>query len=163
MKAVYVEENQSVKAGDVLVELDPRDYQVARGTGAGATAEGRRPMSARKIRICRSYASTSRTSVSTSKSEVANAEAALAGAERDQAGGASLACWKWKPITARRKPMWRVTRRWWTRTKFRARSMTRWCATPKPWRRPWIPRAPPPKPRKKWWSSGGRNSISRAA
>ncbi|HEX3371094.1 MAG TPA: biotin/lipoyl-binding protein, partial [Candidatus Acidoferrales bacterium] len=29
VKAVYVEENQSVKAGDLLVEFDPRDYQVA--------------------------------------------------------------------------------------------------------------------------------------
>jgi len=29
VKAVHVEENQSVQAGDVLVELDPRDYEVA--------------------------------------------------------------------------------------------------------------------------------------
>src|SRR6202171_1581564 len=29
VKAVHVEENQSVQAGDLLVELDPRDYEVA--------------------------------------------------------------------------------------------------------------------------------------
>ena len=29
VKAVYVEENQSVQAGQLLVELDPRDFQVA--------------------------------------------------------------------------------------------------------------------------------------
>src|SRR6202043_2626174 len=29
VKAVHVEENQSVHAGDLLVELDPRDYEVA--------------------------------------------------------------------------------------------------------------------------------------
>src|SRR3982750_570850 len=29
IKAVYVEENQTVKAGQLLVEIDPSDYQVA--------------------------------------------------------------------------------------------------------------------------------------
>ena len=29
VKAVHVEENQSVQAGELLVELDPRDFQVA--------------------------------------------------------------------------------------------------------------------------------------
>ena len=50
VKAVYVEENQSVQAGQLLVELDPRDYQVAleqaqaqllkaAGGGAGGKSE----------------------------------------------------------------------------------------------------------------------------
>lgn len=83
VKAVYVEENQSVKAGDLLVEFDPRDYQVAveQARAQLLKAEAGERAENPNLPI---IASTSRTSVSTSKSEVANAEAALAGAERDQ-------------------------------------------------------------------------------
>jgi membrane fusion protein (multidrug efflux system) len=83
VKAVNVEENQSVRAGDVLVEFDPRDYQVAveQARAQLLKAEAGERAENPNLPI---IASTSRTSVSTSKSEVANAEAALAGAERDQ-------------------------------------------------------------------------------
>jgi len=88
VKAVHAEENQSVKAGDVLVELDPRDFQVAVELAqaqllrAQANERAENP----NLPIIRS---TSETNVSTSKSEVANAEAALAAAERDQAAAKS--------------------------------------------------------------------------
>ncbi|HEV7968051.1 MAG TPA: HlyD family secretion protein [Candidatus Acidoferrales bacterium] len=83
VKAVHVEENQSVQAGEMLVELDPRDYEVAFEQAhaqllkaqAGERAENP------NLPITRS---TSETSVLTTKSEVANTEAALAAAERDE-------------------------------------------------------------------------------
>lgn len=83
VKAVHVEENQSVQAGDVLVELDPRDYEVtveqvrAQLLKAQANERAENP----NLPITQS---TSQASVSTSKSEVANTEAAVAAAERDQ-------------------------------------------------------------------------------
>jgi membrane fusion protein (multidrug efflux system) len=83
VKAVHVEENQSVKAGDVLVELDPRDYQVAveQAQAQMMKAQANERAENPNLPIIQS---TSQTSVSTSKSEVANAEAAAAAAERDQ-------------------------------------------------------------------------------
>ena len=82
-KAVRVEENQSVQAGDLLIELDPRDYEVAVEQARAQLLKAQADERAENpnLPIIRS---TSETSVSTSKSEVANAEAALAAAERDQ-------------------------------------------------------------------------------
>ena len=83
VKAVHAEENQSVKAGDVLVELDPRDYEVsleqaqAQLLRAQANERAEHP----NLPITESA---SQTSVSTSQSEVSNAEAGVAAAERDQ-------------------------------------------------------------------------------
>jgi membrane fusion protein, multidrug efflux system len=83
VKAVHVEENQSVQAGDVLVELDPRDYEVAveQAKAQLLKAEASERAENPNLPITQSA---SETSVSTSRAEVANAEAALAAAERDQ-------------------------------------------------------------------------------
>lgn len=83
VKAVHVEENQSVQAGDLLVEFDPRDYEVAVEQAKAQLLKAQAGERAENpnLPITRN---TSETSVSTSKSEVANAEAALAAAERDQ-------------------------------------------------------------------------------
>jgi membrane fusion protein (multidrug efflux system) len=83
VKAVHVEENQSVKAGDVLVELDPRDYQVAVEQAKAQLMKAQANERAENPNLP-IIQSTSQTSVSTSKSEVANAVAAAAAAERDQ-------------------------------------------------------------------------------
>ena len=83
VKAVYVEENQSVKAGDLLVELDPRDYQVAVEQAQAQLLKAQANERAENPNLPITQ-SNSLTSVSTSKSEVANAEAAVAAAERDQ-------------------------------------------------------------------------------
>lgn len=81
--AVHAEENQSVKAGDVLVEFDPRDYQVAVEQAQAQLLKAQAGERAENpnLPIIRS---TSQTSVATTKSEVANADAAVAAAERDQ-------------------------------------------------------------------------------
>ena len=83
VKAVHVEENQSVQAGDVLVELDPRDYEVAveQAKAQMLKAEAGERAENPNLPITQSA---SQTNLSTSKAEVANAEAGLAAAERDQ-------------------------------------------------------------------------------
>jgi membrane fusion protein, multidrug efflux system len=83
VKAVHVEENQSVQAGDLLVELDPRDYEVAVEQAQAQLMKAQAGERAENPNLPITQ-NTSETSVSTSKSEVANAEAALAAAERDQ-------------------------------------------------------------------------------
>jgi membrane fusion protein (multidrug efflux system) len=88
VKAVHVEENQSVQAGEVLVELDPRDYEVAVEQAQAQLLKAQAGERAQNPNLPITQ-SNSQTSVSTSKSEVANAEAALAAAERDQLGAQS--------------------------------------------------------------------------
>ena len=81
--AVHAEENHSVKAGDVLVEFDPRDYQVAVEQAQAQFLKAQAGERAENPNLP-IIQSTSQTSVATSRSEVANAEAAEAAAERDQ-------------------------------------------------------------------------------
>jgi membrane fusion protein (multidrug efflux system) len=83
VKAVFVEENQSVKAGDLLVELDPRDYEVAVEQAQAQMMKAQAGERAENPNLPITQ-STSQTSVSMSTSEVANAEAGVAAAERDQ-------------------------------------------------------------------------------
>jgi len=83
VKAVQVEENQSVQAGDLLVEMDPRDYEVAVEQAQAQLLKAQADERAQDPNLPITQ-SNSQTSVSTSKSEVANADAALAAAERDQ-------------------------------------------------------------------------------
>jgi membrane fusion protein (multidrug efflux system) len=88
VKAVYVEENQSVKAGDVLVELDPRGYEVAVEQAQAQLMKAQADERAENPNLPITQ-STSQTSVSTSKSEVATAEAATAAAEGEQSAAQS--------------------------------------------------------------------------
>jgi membrane fusion protein (multidrug efflux system) len=88
IKAVYAEENQSVQAGQLLVELDPRDYQVALEQAQAQLLKAQADARAENPNLPIT-ASTSRTNISTSQSEVANAEAGVAAAERDQAAAVS--------------------------------------------------------------------------
>jgi len=83
IKAVHVEENQSVKAGDLLVELDPRDYEVAVEQAQAQLVKAQAEERAQNPNLPITESNT-QTSLSTSKSGVANAEAALAAAERDE-------------------------------------------------------------------------------
>jgi membrane fusion protein (multidrug efflux system) len=83
VKTVYVEENQSVKAGDLLVDLDPRDFQVAVEQAQAQLLRAQADERAENPNLPITQ-SNSQTTVSTSQSGVANAEAAVAAAERDQ-------------------------------------------------------------------------------
>ena len=88
VKAVHVEENQSVRAGDLLVELDPRDYEVALEQAQAQLLKAQAEVRAENPNLPITQ-STSQTSISTSQSEVLNAEAGVAAAERDQAAALS--------------------------------------------------------------------------
>jgi membrane fusion protein, multidrug efflux system len=88
VKVVRVEENQSVQAGDVLVELDPRDYEVAVEQAQAQLLKAQAGERAENPNLPITQ-STSQTNVLTSQSEVTNAQAGVAAAERDQAAAMS--------------------------------------------------------------------------
>jgi membrane fusion protein (multidrug efflux system) len=80
--AVYVTENQQVKQGDLLVELDPRDYVVAvqRAQASHAQALADVRVEAPSVPIT---TTTATTNIATSRANVATAQAAVAVAKRD--------------------------------------------------------------------------------
>ncbi|HEY6852357.1 MAG TPA: HlyD family secretion protein [Terracidiphilus sp.] len=82
VKAVYVDDNQSVQAGKLMVELDPRDYQVAldQSKAQADQAEAQLGASHPNLPITRI---TNRSDLSSQQAEVTNAEAALAAARHD--------------------------------------------------------------------------------
>jgi membrane fusion protein, multidrug efflux system len=88
VKAVHGEENQSVQAGQLLVELDPRGFEVALERAQGQLLKAQADVRAEdpNLPIARS---TSKTSLSTSQDEVMSAEAGVAAAVRDQAAALS--------------------------------------------------------------------------
>ena len=61
--AVHVDDKMRVKEGELLVELDPRDYQVARGARRGRAGAGRGAAEARRTPTCRSPSSRTQTRV----------------------------------------------------------------------------------------------------
>ena len=88
VKAVHVEENQSVQTGQLLVELDPRDYEVALERARAQLLKAQAQVRAENPNLPITQ-SASQTSISTNRSEVLNAEAGVAVAERDQAAAMS--------------------------------------------------------------------------
>src|SRR5579863_893139 len=82
VKAVYVEDNQEVKAGQLLVDLDPRDYEVSLEQAKAALNESRSLVAVAQPNVPITSVST-QTTVSTSVADIAQARAAVAGAQRD--------------------------------------------------------------------------------
>jgi membrane fusion protein, multidrug efflux system len=82
IKAVYVEDNQQVKAGQLLVELDPRDYDVAMSQAKAALNESRSLVAVARPSVPIT-ATTTETTLSTFATEIAQSRAAVAGAQRD--------------------------------------------------------------------------------
>jgi membrane fusion protein (multidrug efflux system) len=79
---VHVENNQHVNKGQLLVDLDPRDYQVAVEQARAAYARAQSEISAQSPNVPITETSTA-TLLATSESAVASAEAAVGAAERD--------------------------------------------------------------------------------
>lgn len=81
--AVAPEDNQSVKAGDLLVQLDPRDYQVAldQASASFAQAEAQTAIQQPNVPITRS---SNTNSLETAQATVDNAVASLAAAQQDE-------------------------------------------------------------------------------
>lgn len=82
--AVFVEDNVPVTRGQLLVQLDPRDQQVALDRAQAELAQARALYEAERANLPITTVG-SATSVATSADEVVNARAALAAAEADDA------------------------------------------------------------------------------
>jgi membrane fusion protein (multidrug efflux system) len=82
VKAVYVEDNAQVKAGQLLVELDPRDYEVALDQAKAALSESRTLVAVARPNVPITNVST-QTTLSTSANDIAEARASLAAAQRN--------------------------------------------------------------------------------
>lgn len=85
---VYVEDNQMVRAGQPLVDLDPRDYQAALDQALAQVAQARGMVSAQQPNVPITQVENV-TNISTGEADVANARAALAAAERDRDASAA--------------------------------------------------------------------------
>jgi len=81
VKAIHIADNQPVKAGDVLVELDPRDYEVALAKAEAdlAAAEAAARAAEAGVPIT---STTTTTDLSIAEASSGNADAALIEAER---------------------------------------------------------------------------------
>jgi membrane fusion protein (multidrug efflux system) len=82
IKAVYVQDNQIVKAGQLLVELDPKDYEVALSEAKAALNESQSQVAAVRPNVPITSVTTE-TTVSTSSVDITAARAAVSGAQRD--------------------------------------------------------------------------------
>jgi membrane fusion protein, multidrug efflux system len=78
---VYVENTQTVKAGQVVVELDPRDYQVALAQGKANLAQAQANVEIQSPNVPIT-ATTQATQVATTEQSVESAAAGVASAER---------------------------------------------------------------------------------
>ena len=85
---VYVEDNHIVKAGEALVDLDPRDYQVALDQALAQLTQAESVVFAQQPNIPITQVESS-TSISNGEADVANSEAALAAAQRDRESSAA--------------------------------------------------------------------------
>ncbi len=80
--AVYAVENQRVKKGDLLLELDPSDYRVALDRAEANLRQAQASAQAQQTSVPITSTST-QTSIQTARSGVANAQAALGAAQRE--------------------------------------------------------------------------------
>ncbi len=80
--AVYVEDNQRVRAGEPLIELDPKDYEIALAQAKADYGQLRAQSTAERPNLPITVVSNA-TDESTAQAEVANAEASLAAAQHD--------------------------------------------------------------------------------
>src|ERR1035438_584057 len=82
VKVVYIQDNQAVKAGQLLVDLDPRDYEVSLEQAKAALNESRTLVAIARPNVPITSVST-QTSVTSSVADIAQTRAAVAGAQRD--------------------------------------------------------------------------------
>lgn len=81
---VNVDDNQYVHAGDVLVEIDPRDYQVAVDQAQAAFADAQATAQSAGINVPVTSINTT-SQVSSTEADVANAQAGIAAAQQQSA------------------------------------------------------------------------------
>jgi membrane fusion protein (multidrug efflux system) len=82
VKAVYVQDNQQVKAGQLLVELDPRDYDVSVEQAKATVNQSQTEVESARPNVPITNVTTE-TAVSSQEADITGVEAQIAGAERD--------------------------------------------------------------------------------
>jgi membrane fusion protein (multidrug efflux system) len=82
--AVYVDENQFVKAGETVVSIDPRDFQVAADQARADLTQSQADIEAQHPNVPITQ-TTSETNISTAQAQVDSADAAVGSAEHDAA------------------------------------------------------------------------------
>jgi membrane fusion protein, multidrug efflux system len=85
---VYVDDNQTVKAGDPLVDLDPRDFQVAVDQTSAQLAQAASQVTALRPNVPITEVENT-SNITGAAADVANAEAAVGVAERDRESAAA--------------------------------------------------------------------------
>jgi len=78
---VYVDENQVVKAGDIIAELDPRDYQVAVENAEAAVASAQANAAAANVNVPITTANTG-SNLRSANADVSGTQAGVAQAEK---------------------------------------------------------------------------------
>lgn len=82
IKSAFVDDNQSVQRGEILVELDPRDYEVALEQAKAQADQAAAQLGASHPNLPITQI-TNRTDLASSRADVVNAEAALSAARHD--------------------------------------------------------------------------------
>jgi membrane fusion protein (multidrug efflux system) len=82
VKAVYVQDNQQVKAGQLLVELDPRDYDVSVEQAKASVTQSQTEVESARPNVPITSVTTE-TAVSSEEADITGVEAQIAGAQRD--------------------------------------------------------------------------------
>lgn len=85
---VYVDDNQIVKAGDPLVDLDPRDFEVAIDQARAQVAQAQSQVTAQRPNVPIMQEENTQ-NITGAEADVANAEAAIGVAERDRESAAA--------------------------------------------------------------------------
>lgn len=80
--AVYVEENQAVKAGEIVVQLDPRDYQVALDQARAQLSQAHEQTLSEQPNVPVTQV-TNTTDIANAKSSIVGAQAGVGAAERN--------------------------------------------------------------------------------
>jgi len=85
VSSVYVTDNQQVQQGQLIAEIDPRDYQVALQRVQANLAQSQAHLRAANPSVPMTQTS-SETTISTSQAEILEAQAGISSAERDYQG-----------------------------------------------------------------------------
>jgi len=107
VKAVYVQDNEQVKAGQLLVELDPSDYNVAVEQAKAAVDESRTQVDVARPNVPITSVTTE-TAVSANDIDITNVNAQIAAAERDHESAVA---------EIRLRPTWPAIANWSRRMK----------------------------------------------
>jgi hypothetical protein len=161
VKAVYVESDQPVKAGDALVDLDPSDYQAQVEQYRAQYQQALAQLAAQNPNV----------PITQTRTEALwKATRRLCRMRKQRLPAHSMTittawprCVSRKRTTARARPILHVTRNWWASTKLPYPSTISMSPPLLRSRPPLRPAGRQPNPRGRWWMRGARNCRSKKA